>query len=480
MAVLPKKIGKGWDNLLLRLRLTKVDIDHINHNHRDLEDKIKDGLDRWNIENKNESYFTRTKQLLKALRDEDMTTLAEELEDEYCITEQELEYSGFKPHVIQNSPEFSDDIINTKNFSKPSDVTINTENSPEPSGDIINTGNKTGDSSAQMFLTESGPGINEDFSLRGYQTEIAQDGLRGENSIIWAGTGSGKTRVAVYIMKNHLDHKLKGRIAFFTTTVTLLEQQHRVICELLPKYKHQIRMFSGKNQLIGERLSAMVQRCRVCVLTPGILWNCLNSGSVSLNVFSMLVFDECHHTRKNELYNQIMAHYRKLHQDDSAAKQPQIIGMTASVGTERAWNVQGAEESILELMARMHVYKIATPRENMKEYKEYVPDPIRHSEVMKERKTDPVKDTIERAMKQLEHWLHTEVGVLDKDVHHLLLEMPCEHRMEQQYQSWLSRLLDALLNSKELKSDGIHQAIVVAKHMTVSNIFASEKCFFVY
>lgn len=43
--------------------------------------------------------------------------------------------------------------------------------------------------------------------LRPYQLEVAQPALEGKNIIICLPTGSGKTRVAVYIAKDHLDKK---------------------------------------------------------------------------------------------------------------------------------------------------------------------------------------------------------------------------------------------------------------------------------
>ena len=46
-----------------------------------------------------------------------------------------------------------------------------------------------------------------ELNLRPYQLEVAQPALEGKNIIICLPTGSGKTRVAVYIAKDHLDKK---------------------------------------------------------------------------------------------------------------------------------------------------------------------------------------------------------------------------------------------------------------------------------
>lgn len=48
---------------------------------------------------------------------------------------------------------------------------------------------------------------NADIVLRDYQAEVAKPALEGKNIIICLPTGSGKTRVAVYITKKHLDNR---------------------------------------------------------------------------------------------------------------------------------------------------------------------------------------------------------------------------------------------------------------------------------
>lgn len=51
-----------------------------------------------------------------------------------------------------------------------------------------------------------------EISLWDYQMEVAKPALEGKNIIICLPTGSGKTRVAVYITKEHLDsRKAEGK-----------------------------------------------------------------------------------------------------------------------------------------------------------------------------------------------------------------------------------------------------------------------------
>ncbi|XP_033726225.1 interferon-induced helicase C domain-containing protein 1-like [Pecten maximus] len=424
---LPMRIGAGWKELLIYLDLSSVDIYHISHDNQVLKEKIGEGLMRWNSKRGHKPELERAIELTGALKASEMTMLADELDDEYCLGESQ--FDEIAPGMTEDTTE----------------LPVDTKETPE--------------------LADTGLDSNGDIMLRDYQREIAEDGLRGDNSIIWAGTGSGKTRVAVYIMKNHLDNTSNGKIAFFTTTLTLLDQQYEVICKLLPKYKNHVITFSGRNQA-NENFSEIVNNCRVCVITPMFLDNYLRDDALSLDVFSMLVLDECHHTRKKNSYNQIMARYRKLYID--GGKSPQIIGLTASVGTERARDVKDAEKSIIELMARMNVTKIATPKVHVEEYKTYVPDPIKHTEEMKDRHDDRIGFTIQRAMEQLERWLLGKLFDLDTGaVHALLKEKPDTQRMKPQYQTWLSRLQMALPLSKQLAPDMKHRAIVITDHLTM-------------
>ena len=57
-------------------------------------------------------------------------------------------------------------------------------------------------------------------------------------------------------------------------------------------------------------LKNIVELNDVVVMTPQILLNALDSGELpSLSVFTLLIFDECHHTRKHYPYNDILSRY---------------------------------------------------------------------------------------------------------------------------------------------------------------------------
>lgn len=64
-----------------------------------------------------------------------------------------------------------------------------------------------------------------------------------------------------------------------------------------------------------------VNRRDLLVVTAQILLNALRDGIVSVTDFSLMVFDECHHTNDNHSYNMIMNRYLDIKlQDRERAK----------------------------------------------------------------------------------------------------------------------------------------------------------------
>ena len=86
-------------------------------------------------------------------------------------------------------------------------------------------------------------------------------------------------------------------LSVFSTRVTLVWQCVLVTGET--KYR--------------ENLHLMIDDYDILVLTPKILENHLHPDKIpSLSVFSLFIFDECHHTRKGEPYNSVMKNYLQL------------------------------------------------------------------------------------------------------------------------------------------------------------------------
>lgn len=118
--------------------------------------------------------------------------------------------------------------------------------------------------------------------------------------------------------------------------------------------------FTGKPERSGERK----------------LVNALQSAEVpSLEILSLILFDECHNTTGKHPYNNIMTRYLDTKLTSSTHSLPQIVGLTASVGIGSFKNGLEAENNILQLCANLDTRVITTVTEHKDELKSYVHTP---------------------------------------------------------------------------------------------------------
>uniref|UniRef100_A0AAX7SPF4 RNA helicase n=1 Tax=Astatotilapia calliptera TaxID=8154 RepID=A0AAX7SPF4_ASTCA len=245
----------------------------------------------------------------------------------------------------------------------------------------------------------------KEITLRDYQMEVAGPALEGKNIIVCLPTGSGKTRVAVYITKEHLDRrKAEGKprkVIVLVNKVPLVEQHYSA--EFLPflKNKYKVERVSGDSQL-KISFTEIVKKNDIIICTAQILENYLeraNSGEDE--DLTLIIIDECHHTQKGGVYNHIMMRYLKQkHKNKRLVKEqkepvplPQILGLTASPGVGGATKMEKAEEHILRICANLDASRIMTRRQEefKKEQRKIVVS-------VEDRREDPFGDVIKKIM----------------------------------------------------------------------------------
>ncbi|RUS70384.1 hypothetical protein EGW08_021853, partial [Elysia chlorotica] len=242
------------------------------------------------------------------------------------------------------------------------------------------------------------------FRLRKYQSELADIALTGRNCIICAPTGSGKTKVAIEIIQEHLKRVPNAKVAFFANTVHLVLQQHKAIERHLPSYK--VLSLTGKSK-DSLQLHMLLHGYHVVVLSPTILVNHLCGKRPSLaegiSAFTLLVFDECHHTQKDESYNEVMYYYLKEKRKGLSRKSlPQIVGLTASIGIDKATNIEDATRNIMKICGNLDVDHLAVVKRNIDELREIVPMPEEYQEELVENTSIEVRTKIYDIMERLE------------------------------------------------------------------------------
>uniref|UniRef100_A0A6I8RVZ4 RNA helicase n=1 Tax=Xenopus tropicalis TaxID=8364 RepID=A0A6I8RVZ4_XENTR len=258
-------------------------------------------------------------------------------------------------------------------------------------------------------------------TLRNYQMEVAKPALEGKNIIICLPTGSGKTRVAVYITREHLcKRREEGRLAkaiVLVNKVPLVEQHYRREFYPFLKDHYQVTKISGDSQLKNS-FHKVVQEHDVVICTAQILENSLIQAAedeeegVQLSDFSLIIIDECHHTQKDAVYNNIMIRYiKKKMQNKRNSKMekaqvplPQILGLTASPGVGGAKNIKKSEEHILRICANMDAFKIMTVQENAEQLRKQVKDPYKEVKISDEKKKNPFGDKLKEIMGKIEEY----------------------------------------------------------------------------
>ncbi|TNN84557.1 Interferon-induced helicase C domain-containing protein 1 [Liparis tanakae] len=225
---------------------------------------------------------------------------------------------------------------------------------------------------SNQLPTSSQPGLGAaaggpkkaDIVLRDYQMDVARPALEGKNIIVCLPTGSGKTRVAVYITKQHLDHRRaegrSGKVVVLVNKVPLVEQHYSAEFSKFLKQAYKVEKVSGDSQL-KISFTEIVKKNDVIVCTAQILDNFLersNKGEdegVKLSDLTLIVIDECHHTQKGGVYNHIMMRYlmqkhknkRLIKEQKNPKPLPQILGLTASPGVDGATKLEKTVDHIL-------------------------------------------------------------------------------------------------------------------------------------
>ncbi|NWY58768.1 IFIH1 protein, partial [Chionis minor] len=267
-----------------------------------------------------------------------------------------------------------------------------------------------------------------DLILRDYQMEVAKPALNGENIIICLPTGSGKTRVAVYITKDHLDKKKRasepGKVIVLVNKVPLVEQHLRKEFNPFLKRWYRVIGLSGDSRL-KISFPEVVRRNDVIISTAQILENSLlnadeegEEGKINrvwvhfFLDFSLIIIDECHHTQKEGVYNNIMRRYLKekrknmklAKENKPLIPQPQILGLTASPGVGGATSNSKAEEHILKICANLDARRIMTVEEHATQLKNQVKEPYKKTVIADDKRKDPFRERITEIMRDIQNY----------------------------------------------------------------------------
>ncbi|KAI1153901.1 hypothetical protein F4825DRAFT_413296 [Nemania diffusa] len=173
-------------------------------------------------------------------------------------------------------------------------------------------------------------------SPREYQTQLFER-AKEKNIIAVLDTGTGKTLIAVLLLRHLIEQELEDRragqdhrLAFFLVDkVALVHQQYRVLEANLDFSMDSFTGDSGRVIYTQEFWSQTLDEKTVIVCTAQVLHHCLSHSFIRMEQVNLLIFDEAHHAKKNHPYARIIKDFYAMLEIDNH-KRPRILGMTAS------------------------------------------------------------------------------------------------------------------------------------------------------
>ncbi len=177
------------------------------------------------------------------------------------------------------------------------------------------------------------PGVLEN---RLYQERIAETANR-HNTLVVLPTGLGKTAIALRVIAEHLLVYPTRSVLVLAPTRPLVVQHARSVAESL--FAPAPVVLTGT--LAPDRRLALLAPPQVVVATPQVIANDLRDAAISLDPFSLVVFDEAHRAVGDYPYVAI----GRANRDGPRAR---VLAMTASPGArkdriEEVWSNLGIE-----------------------------------------------------------------------------------------------------------------------------------------
>ncbi|XP_052763807.1 antiviral innate immune response receptor RIG-I-like isoform X3 [Mya arenaria] len=318
--------------------------------------------------------------------------------------------------------------------------------------------------------------LNDAISVRGYQKELAEKACDGHNVIIMAPTNAGKTQVACKIVEMHFQNfnTRTPRVLFLVENEALALQQGQV-CEKLLRWKR-TKVFTGNTQRSkSQYIWDYLDKLDIFVVTAQILVNALKPGKIeSLKEFSLIVFDECHHSKKQHMYNEIMSKYLdlKIKCDLSGSDLPQIVGLTASLGVGGKTLAVYGLKYMKQIVANMDAKFLCTVRSEASktELKRYVSAPKEALIGVKSRANDVFKKALEDIAQNISEYINTDQTVMGASIEDKERLQDCNIPLTfgtDAYQQWSSEFAQTIA---KIDSDDIRRVLEpCSKYLEVYN-----------
>lgn len=167
------------------------------------------------------------------------------------------------------------------------------------------------------------------FKTRPYQQKIIDVCIK-KNSIVYLPTGSGKSYIALQVIK-HFSKALETKYSdggmrsiFLCNTVCLAKQQVVSMKSLLP---YEVALLTGEQNVdewSKSNWDALLEKHEIIVATAQVVLDAIRHAFIKLNQINVIIFDECHHARKDHPMHELMKMFRYTDVD----QRPRVVGLS--------------------------------------------------------------------------------------------------------------------------------------------------------
>lgn len=203
---------------------------------------------------------------------------------------------------------------------------------------------------------------------RRYQLELFHHALK-QNTIIYLGTGLGKTFIIVQYLQDAQVQRLVSegkRVVFLAPTQDLIKQQAEYLTKQLD---YSGKVYSGRSSRAGEHIDHWnfdtwqdeLKKIEVLFMTPQIFASAVQTNLLDWSHFCAVIFDEIHHACRSKKkkdskhpYGQILASYNIFYKSRPDADRPRLIGLTASLLNNMPKDRETIREEVRHIEALVH------------------------------------------------------------------------------------------------------------------------------
>jgi len=195
----------------------------------------------------------------------------------------------------------------------------------------------------------------EGITPREYQQKIFETCIL-KNCLVVLPTGLGKTLIALMLTIYKMQEFPGEKAVFLAPTKPLAEQHLEFFKKHLPELFGDLQLFTGAVK--ADQRKKTWRTADIIFSTPQCVANDLRNHLYNLEEVCLLVEDEAHRCMKNYDYNFIAKKYKEQ------SKNPRILGLTASPGSESA--------KIKQICKNLSIEEVELRTKQSEDVKEYL------------------------------------------------------------------------------------------------------------